>query len=133
MQLANWISKSTRRLIAPAIALVMAVSLGAYELAKPGTASAATPAPAAGPLDDSSVNSLLSLDQAMEQFAPAVGPDTMILPILNGIAHVDRLAARFGAAAGRKANGEIMSSSVTAASAVPTARLIAAQCGRVGQ
>jgi 2-dehydropantoate 2-reductase len=39
-----------------------------------------------------------SLDDAMDQFAPAVGPDTMILPILNGIAHIDRIAARFGRA-----------------------------------
>jgi len=33
----------------------------------------------------------------MEQFAAAVGPDTAILPILNGIGHLDRLSARFGA------------------------------------
>jgi 2-dehydropantoate 2-reductase len=33
----------------------------------------------------------------MEQFAPAVGPDTMILPILNGMAHIDSLSMRFGA------------------------------------
>lgn len=39
-----------------------------------------------------------SLDDAMAQFAPAVGPDTMILPILNGLKHVDALTARFGAA-----------------------------------
>lgn len=38
-----------------------------------------------------------SLDDAMEQFAAAVGPDTAILPILNGIGHFDRLSARFGA------------------------------------
>jgi 2-dehydropantoate 2-reductase len=38
-----------------------------------------------------------SLDEAMDQFAPAVGPNTMILPILNGIGHLDRLSARFGA------------------------------------
>ena len=38
-----------------------------------------------------------SLDEAMEQFAPSVGPDTMILPVLNGMGHLDRLAARFGA------------------------------------
>lgn len=37
-----------------------------------------------------------SLDEAMEQFAPAVGPNTAILPILNGIGHLDRLGARFG-------------------------------------
>ena len=39
-----------------------------------------------------------SLDEAMDQFAPAVGPDTTILPVLNGIGHLDRLIARFGAA-----------------------------------
>ena len=39
-----------------------------------------------------------SLDEAMEQFAAAVGPDTAILPILNGMGHLDRLGARFGAA-----------------------------------
>lgn len=37
-----------------------------------------------------------SLDEAMEQFAPAAGPDTAILPILNGMGHLDRLGARFG-------------------------------------
>lgn len=39
-----------------------------------------------------------SLDDAMNQFAPAVGADTMILPILNGLKHIDALTARFGAA-----------------------------------
>jgi 2-dehydropantoate 2-reductase len=39
-----------------------------------------------------------SLDEAMEQFAPAVGPDTAILPLLNGMGHLDRLGARFSAA-----------------------------------
>ncbi len=38
-----------------------------------------------------------SLDEAIEQFAPAVGPDTMILPILNGMAHIDSFSMRFGA------------------------------------
>jgi 2-dehydropantoate 2-reductase len=37
-----------------------------------------------------------SLDDAMDQFAPAVGPHTMILPLLNGIGHIDRLRRRFG-------------------------------------
>ncbi|MGX1055123.1 2-dehydropantoate 2-reductase [Bradyrhizobium japonicum] len=39
-----------------------------------------------------------SLDDAMAQFAPAVGANTMILPILNGLKHIDALTARFGAA-----------------------------------
>ena len=37
------------------------------------------------------------LDSAMEAMAPAIGPDTMILPVLNGLSHLDRLNARFGA------------------------------------
>jgi 2-dehydropantoate 2-reductase len=37
-----------------------------------------------------------SLDEAMAQFAPAVGSNTVILPILNGMGHLDRLGARFG-------------------------------------
>lgn len=38
------------------------------------------------------------LDSAMDAIAPAVGPQTMILPILNGLSHLDRLNERFGAA-----------------------------------
>jgi 2-dehydropantoate 2-reductase len=36
------------------------------------------------------------LDSAMAAIAPAVGPQTMILPILNGLSHLDRLNERFG-------------------------------------
>jgi 2-dehydropantoate 2-reductase len=36
-----------------------------------------------------------SLPEAMDQFAPTVGPTTAILPILNGMAHLDSLSARF--------------------------------------
>ena len=35
------------------------------------------------------------LEGALEAFAPAVGPDTAILPLLNGLAHLDALAKRF--------------------------------------
>jgi 2-dehydropantoate 2-reductase len=38
-----------------------------------------------------------SLYDAMDQFAPAVGPSTQILPILNGMTHLDSLIGRFGA------------------------------------
>ncbi len=38
------------------------------------------------------------LDSAMSAVAPAVGPDTIILPLLNGLRHLDQLDARFGAA-----------------------------------
>lgn len=37
-----------------------------------------------------------ALDGALEDMAPAVGADTMILPVLNGMRHLDILAARFG-------------------------------------
>ncbi len=36
------------------------------------------------------------LGSAIEDIAPAVGPETLILPLLNGVSHIDRLAARFG-------------------------------------
>ena len=36
------------------------------------------------------------LSVAMDDFAAAVGPETAILPLLNGLAHMDALAARFG-------------------------------------
>jgi 2-dehydropantoate 2-reductase len=38
------------------------------------------------------------LEDAMASFAPAVGPDTAILPLLNGMRHLDTLDARFGGA-----------------------------------
>jgi 2-dehydropantoate 2-reductase len=33
---------------------------------------------------------------AIDSFAPAVGPETMILPLLNGMRHLDVLSERFG-------------------------------------
>ncbi|HTL95009.1 MAG TPA: 2-dehydropantoate 2-reductase [Gemmatimonadaceae bacterium] len=37
------------------------------------------------------------LDNAITSFTPAVGPETAILPFLNGMRHLDALDARFGA------------------------------------
>jgi 2-dehydropantoate 2-reductase len=37
------------------------------------------------------------LDDAIKSFAPAVGPKTAILPLLNGMKHLDILEQRFGA------------------------------------
>ena len=37
------------------------------------------------------------LDGAMDSFAGAVGPNTLILPMLNGMAHIEKLQSRFGA------------------------------------
>ena len=39
------------------------------------------------------------LENALESFAPAVGPNTTILPLLNGMRHLDVLEARFGTGA----------------------------------
>ncbi len=38
-----------------------------------------------------------SLTGAMQDFAPAVAPHTVIIPLLNGMRHLDDLSARFGA------------------------------------
>jgi 2-dehydropantoate 2-reductase len=40
-----------------------------------------------------------ALEAAIDDFAPAVGPETMILPALNGMRHIDVLTQRFGDAA----------------------------------
>lgn len=37
------------------------------------------------------------LERAIEDFAPAAGPDTLIMPFLNGMRHLDALDKRFGA------------------------------------
>ena len=37
------------------------------------------------------------LESAVESIAPAVGEQSVILPLLNGVAHIETLAARFGA------------------------------------
>ena len=36
------------------------------------------------------------LASAMDAIAPAVGPQSIILPLLNGVSHIDTLVARFG-------------------------------------
>jgi 2-dehydropantoate 2-reductase len=38
------------------------------------------------------------LDSAMDAIAPAVGEHSVVLPLLNGVAHSERLVSRFGAA-----------------------------------
>ena len=37
-----------------------------------------------------------ALDQAIEDMAPAIGSDTMIYPVLNGMRHIETLTRRFG-------------------------------------
>lgn len=38
-----------------------------------------------------------ALESALRDMAPAVGPETMILSVLNGMRHIDWIGARFGA------------------------------------
>ncbi len=64
----------TRRSVAAALALAAAMSVGGYEVLKPAAAKAASAAPAAAPLDESSVSALTALDRAMETLAAHVTP-----------------------------------------------------------
>ena len=38
------------------------------------------------------------LEQALQDMAPAVGPQTMVMPLLNGMRHVDRIRSLYGQA-----------------------------------
>jgi len=70
-----WIAKQWKsRTFAAVLALGAAVSLGSYEFFKPASANAASAAPAAAPLDESSVSALTALDHAMETLAAHVTP-----------------------------------------------------------
>jgi serine protease Do len=72
----TWVTKTllTRRLIVPAMAVALALSLATYQFIKPAYARGAAASPTAMPLDDNSVSALLSLDQAMETLAARVTP-----------------------------------------------------------
>ena len=37
-----------------------------------------------------------ALDAALDDLAPAIGPQTVVMPLLNGMRHLDRLIERFG-------------------------------------
>ncbi|WP_449409767.1 2-dehydropantoate 2-reductase [Methylobacterium komagatae] len=71
--------------------------LGDLHLAQPNTVTTANLA-TAGSFDLVLLScKAYDLDSAMEDVAPAVGEGTAILPVLNGMAHLDALDARFGA------------------------------------
>src|SRR5215470_8944916 len=70
----NLKSKISKKFVVPSLAVAMALSLAAYEVAKPVNAALAAPAPAAAALDDNSVEPLLALDRAMETVAARVTP-----------------------------------------------------------
>lgn len=77
--------------------LVIRSKLGGFSLATPPTVTADA---IRAPFDVVLVScKAYDLSAAMDSFAAAVGPGTSILPLLNGMAHLDALAARFGEAA----------------------------------
>jgi 2-dehydropantoate 2-reductase len=74
--------------------LKVASPLGDFTV-RPRIATAGT---LAGPYDLVIVSAKqYDLDQAIEALRPAAGPETAVLPLLNGLAHLDRLADAFGA------------------------------------
>lgn len=74
MKVPNWKSALSRRVLPPVLAIAMVASFGAYEIYKPAAATAAGAAPAAAPLPEETVGSLLALDKAMETLAAHVTP-----------------------------------------------------------
>ncbi len=76
----------TRRMAIPVVAVGAFLAVGAWSLARPAAAASA-PAPAAPPIDQSSVAPLLSLDQAMEALTAHVTPAVVNVNVtakLNG-------------------------------------------------
>ncbi|AWN49624.1 2-dehydropantoate 2-reductase [Methylobacterium terrae] len=68
--------------------------LGSFRIGTPRTVTAGT---IPGPFDLVLLScKAYDLAGALDDVAPAVGPDTLVLPILNGMAHLDALDARFG-------------------------------------
>src|SRR5450432_1502238 len=70
----NQNGKGVGRMLAPMMALALAVSIITYECVNPTAASAASATSTTAPLDDNSVGALLSLDRAMETLAARVTP-----------------------------------------------------------
>jgi serine protease Do len=71
----------TRRMAIPAIVAGALVTAGAWTFARTAIAAA----PAAAPLDESSVSALLSLDQAMETLAARVTPAVVNVTVTSKV------------------------------------------------
>ena len=77
--------------------LVIASPRGDFRAPRPPTIEAAA---LHGPFDLVLLScKAYDLDDAIRAFAPAVGPETAVLPLLNGMRHLDVLDRRFGARA----------------------------------
>ncbi|WP_374306697.1 ketopantoate reductase family protein [Methylocella sp.] len=76
--------------------LVVKSQLGDLDIAAPPTVQSAD---ISSPFDLVILScKAYDLDDAIASLAPAVGPATLILPLLNGMRHLDALDARFGPA-----------------------------------
>lgn len=76
--------------------LVVKSPVGDVRIERPKTVTADALAEA-GPFDLVILSAkAYDLDAAVSDLGPAVGPDTAVLPILNGLRHLDRLEAAFG-------------------------------------
>src|SRR5215467_9979018 len=72
-----------RKVLAPLLAIALALSFAGYESIKPATARAAVAAPAAAPLDENNVGALLALDKAMETLAARVTPSIVNVAVTS--------------------------------------------------
>src|SRR5215831_11910114 len=79
---ARW---TKRRVVLPVLALFMIGGLGGYELARPATARASAAVGNSAPIDEASVNSLLSLDKAMETLAARVTPAVVNVQVTSRV------------------------------------------------
>jgi 2-dehydropantoate 2-reductase len=74
------------------------VGPGGTEIMTPKLATAASLAPVARPAGTVLLTvKAAGLEAAIDEFRPVVGPDTTIVPVLNGMAHMATLNAAFGA------------------------------------
>ena len=74
--------------------LVISSPKGDFHAPRPSTIQAAS---VRGPYDLILLScKAYDLDEAMRSFAPGVGAETVILPLLNGLRHLDVLESRFG-------------------------------------
>src|SRR5271165_977851 len=72
---------ATRRVLVALLAIAAVGAIATFDFTKP--ARAATPAPAAAPLDDNSVGALLTLDRAMETLAARVTPAVVNVTVVS--------------------------------------------------
>jgi 2-dehydropantoate 2-reductase len=72
--------------------------IGQPGIGPPAMADAAMTQPAMGQPFDLVLLSCkaFDLESAMDSFAPAMGPTSVVLPLLNGMAHIEKLQKRFG-------------------------------------